>query len=322
MPTATAHVITDFDGRRTGFKGAAFRSRGTNLILTTCGTALKDSGLEINDTNRDRIGAVIASGEGSLNAAGSYTRVTLTDPRPEHGSPALFPSTVMNHAAAQSAIHYRLSGPNTTIASSRMALLRVLRYSATLLRRGYADALLAGVVEEFTPYSAWLTHLAEPSGRRGVPPGEGATVLTVETTQRAQAAGRHIDAELLAVTTGFATEPAARTRELSACVSKVLSQADLDASRLARIITDDEALASGLDTDALGTPPVQTWHTAGECRAASGGLLLAALLALHREDPDRDGEHSLLLGADRDGGVGAALFRCWSRPAATTNGAS
>jgi hypothetical protein len=37
-------------------------------------------------------------------------------------------------------------------------------------------------------------------------------------------------------------------------------------------------------------------------------------LTLHRDRPDRDGEHSLLLGADRDGGVGAALFRCWSRP--------
>jgi 3-oxoacyl-[acyl-carrier-protein] synthase II len=324
LPTTRAHVIVGFDGRATGFKGAAFRSRGTNLVLTACGQAIRDSGLQITETNRHRIGAVLGSGEGSLQASGAYTTVTQTDPRPEHGSPALFPSTVMNHAAAQSAIHYKLSGPNTSIASSRMALLRVLRYSTTMLRRGYADVLLAGVVEEFTPYAAWLTHTAEPAGRRGVLPGEGAAVLIAETADHARAHGRHIDAELLSVATGFAAQDDSPSARLRSCIRQALAQARVTPRELARTITDDEQLAADLTRAANDLSPT-LWQPAGECRAASGGLLLAALLASHRDKPQHDGRLSMLVGTDRDGGVGAAIFRCWSRPlpaAASTNGST
>ena len=79
LPTTRAHVILGFDGRATGFKGAAFRSRGTNLVLTACGKAIEDSGLRITEANRHRIGAVLGSGEGSLQASGAYTTVTQTE---------------------------------------------------------------------------------------------------------------------------------------------------------------------------------------------------------------------------------------------------
>jgi 3-oxoacyl-[acyl-carrier-protein] synthase II len=313
LPSSRAHAIVEFDPRQIGLKGAAFRSRAANMALVACRCALDDSGLRITDANRRRVGAVIGSGEGSFKAASDYTAVTLTDLSPRHGSAALFPSTVANHTAAQCAIHHGLQGINTTIASSRLALLRVLRYSATMLRRSYADAILAGVAEEFTPQAAWLTSLAEPAGGQGVPAGEGAAIFVVESAEQARANGRHVDAELLAVVTGFDPDGGPGIQHLESCLEQVVKRAGLDLRELSRVVTDDEQMAGVLDVPAV-VARVGLRHAIGECRAASGGLLMAGLLALHRDSPQHDGQYSLLVSTDRDGGVGAAVIRAWSRP--------
>lgn len=313
LPSPQAHAMVDFDPHQVGLRGTKFRSRAANMALAACGRALDDSGLRVTDANRRRVGAVIGSGEGSLKAACDYTTVTLTDPSPRHGSAALFPGTVLNHAAAQCAIHYGLQGVNATVTSSRLALLRVLRYSATMLRRGRADVVLAGVVEEFTPQAAWLTSLAEPAGIQGVPAGEGAAIFVVEPAEQAHANDRHVDAELLAVATGFEPEGSPRTQRLAACLRQVLHQAGLNSHQLSRVVTDDQQMVSALDFPAA-TARVGLRHAVGECRAASGGLLMSSLLDLHRDNPEHDGQCSLLISTDRDGGVGAAIVRAWSRP--------
>lgn len=313
LPSPRAHAIVGFDPRRSGLQRAAFRSRAANMALVACRHALADSGLRITDANRRRVGAVIGSGEGSLKAASDYAAVTFTDPSPRHGSAALFPSTVPNHAAAQCAIHFGLQGVNTTVTGSRTAFLHVLRYSATVLRRGHVDAVLAGVVEEFTPQAAWLTSLAEPAGVRGVPAGEGAAIFVVEPAERARADGRHVDAEVLAVATGFDPGGGPGARWPASLPGQVLERAGLDPRDLLRVVTDDEQAVPGSAVPAE-VPRVGLRHAVGECRAASGGLLLAGLLALHRDRPQHDGRCSLLVSTDRDGGVGAAVVRAWSRP--------
>ncbi len=57
----------------------------------------------------------------------------------------------MNCAAGQSRIKFGLQGPNVTVAGGPMAMLNVLRYTRNLINWVYAEALLAGAVEEFSP---------------------------------------------------------------------------------------------------------------------------------------------------------------------------
>src|SRR5207248_2320963 len=75
---------------------------------------LEDGGLEVDDRGRGRVGVVLGTTVGSLRSMSDYTRETLIEERPYLVSPALFPNTVMNCAAGQSAIRHGLAGINAT----------------------------------------------------------------------------------------------------------------------------------------------------------------------------------------------------------------
>jgi 3-oxoacyl-[acyl-carrier-protein] synthase II len=329
-PERAAHALVDFEVRdHLERKGTAFLDRCTALALVACGRALADSGLTVDDGNRQRVGVVLGTTAGSFKSMSDYTRETLIEDRPYLVNPALFPNTVMNCAAGQTAIRFGLRGPNTTIAGGQLALLSVLRYAARALGgAGAADALLAGVVEELTPHTAWATHrTAATPGSPGA--GEGAAVFVVERVAEARRAGRSVDAELLAVTTGF--RPGGGSGDgsgggageaLAACVRRALAAASIAPGEISAVVTGEPADAaedrveSAAVTAALGGAPAETIRVKrwlGEGQAASAGLGLAALLAFHRDDPGRDGRLSLITARTPEGALGAAVVRGWSR---------
>jgi 3-oxoacyl-[acyl-carrier-protein] synthase II len=306
--------VPDFDVRTfLGRKGTAFLDRSTALALVACGQALEDSGLRIDAGNRERVGVVLGTSVGSLRSMSDYTRETLVEERPYLVNPALFPNTVMNCAAGQSAIRYGLRGINATIAGGRAAFLSVLRYAASAVSRGYADAMLVGAVEELSPHRAWATHLSEPPG---VVAGEGAAVFVLEGADAARGAGRHVDAEVLAVTAGFGA--GGRVEEaLRGCVRRALARTDVDTGLVTLVTAGRPRDAVVVEAArALGVAAVERVPVAsvlGECHAASCALEVAALLALHRDEPARDGRVSLVAGITPEGGAVTALLRGFSR---------
>src|SRR5690242_15741923 len=83
--------VAGFDVRAfLGRKGTAFLDRGTALALVACGQALEDSGLEVGEDNRERVGVVLGTSVGSLRSMSDYTRETLVEERPYLVNPALF----------------------------------------------------------------------------------------------------------------------------------------------------------------------------------------------------------------------------------------
>jgi 3-oxoacyl-[acyl-carrier-protein] synthase II len=327
-PGPSGHALVDFDVRRElARKGTAFFNRCTGLALAACGRALADAGLRVEDANRHRVGVVMGTTLGSLKSMSDYTRDTLVGDRPYLVNPALFPNTVMNCAAGQAAVWYGLKGVNTTVAGGQLAFLAVLRYAARALRCGHADVLLAGAVEEFTPHAAWAAHRAGPAG---VTFGEGAAVFVVERAETARGVGRRPHAEVLSVVTGF-SPGGAQAAALAGCVRRALAEAGVTPPELSLLATaetgcaDDDRVEGDALAVALGGAAAERLlvkRAVGDCQAASGALQLAAVLAVHRADPGRDGGAALVTSWTPEGGVGAAVLRAWSRAGSGERGAS
>ena len=208
LPRGEAHALVDFAVRdHLGRKGTSFLDRSTSLALVACKMALADSDLIVNDQTRARIGVVLGTTAGSAKSTSDYSRETFVQSRPFLVNPLIFPNAVMNCAAGQAGIWFGLKGVNATIAGGALAALNVLRYARVVIGCGYADALLAGAVEEFSPHSAWATHFAMSAGGGDTPNGEGAAVLVLEGAAAVRRAGRTADAEILAVETGLFAPP-------------------------------------------------------------------------------------------------------------------
>ncbi|MEU3465602.1 beta-ketoacyl synthase N-terminal-like domain-containing protein [Streptomyces sp. NPDC006733] len=325
LPRPDAHALVDFTVRdHLGRKGTSFFDRSTALSMVACKEALEDTDLEINDDNRARIGITLGTTAGSAKSTSDYSKDTFVQDRPYLVNPLLFPNAVMNCAAGQAGIWYGLQGANATIAGGPLAMLNVLRYSRNLIGCGYADALLTGSVEEFSPQSAWAVHYAQSIEGGDLPPGEGAAVFVVENAVAVRAAGRRPDAEVLAVEVGFFDRPGpdrAFTEGLATCLVRALERAGVTADQVTTVATAangmtrlDEAEEAAV-TAVLGSevPRLRVKESTGEAFSASGAFQLAALLARHRAEPARDGEISVITTRSAEGAAGAAVIRGWSR---------
>lgn len=302
VPGGRGHVL-DLDPRsRLGRKGTSALDRNSGLALIAAGDALADSGLDT--TRPERVGVVLGTSLGGFRATMDYSLQTLTADRPYLVSPARFPTAVMNSAAGQVAIRYGLRGVNATVAGGRLAFVEALRFARNAVRRGHADALLVGVVEEFSAEQAWRTYrTADPE----VPAGEAAVVVAVRSAEAVAAPV----AELLAVAVGFAPgdEQAAA---LGACARRCLRRAEVDPADVALLATGELGPADRTEAaavrSALGpafaAERVLAGPVLGDCQAAAGGLAFAGLLAR-----TATAGYGLQTGRSPAGAVGAALWR-------------
>ncbi|MET9263818.1 beta-ketoacyl synthase N-terminal-like domain-containing protein [Amycolatopsis sp. NPDC004079] len=314
LPRPTPHVLSEFDRREAlGRKGTRFFDRVTAFALTACGASLRDSGLPLDDSSRHRVGITLGTTLGSFRSTSDYSRETLEQEKPYLVNPVLFPNTVINCASGQAAIWFGLKGANTTVAGGHTTFLNVLRYAANALRTRTVDAMLAGAAEELSPLSAWLAHHLHPDGSS--PAGEGAAVFTLERAEDAQARGRPADAEVLSVATAFQSRGAEASAVVANCLRQALDLAETRPDELDLVVTSGTSEDRELDAvlGPRGPERLDVNELLGECQAASGALQAAAVLALHREDPGRDGRRSLLVAHDADGGMAAAVLRGWSR---------
>jgi len=325
LPRPDAHALVDFKVRDyLGRKGTSFFDRSTALAIVAGKLAIEDTDLVITDDNRRRIGITMGTTAGSVRSTSDYSRETFVQSRPYLVNPLLFPNAVMNCAAGQAAIWFGLKGVNATIAGGQLAGMNVLRYGRNLISCGYADALLVGAVEEFSPHVSWATHVSMRAGGGGTASGEGAAVFVVEDAGAVRAAGRTPEAEILAVEVGSyppSGERSAMSDGLASLVRRALDRAGVEAADVWAVATaengvgDLDAVEDGAITGTVGTGPerIRVKDLVGECHSVTGGFQLAYLLARHRADPGLDGGVSVLTSRSSDGAVGVAVVRGYRR---------
>ena len=103
--------------------------------------ALRDSGLEVNDANRERIGCMVGSGIGGLPMI-EDNRTEVINRGPRRISPFLIPGAIINMIAGNVSIMYGLQGPNFSIVSACTTGLHSVGIAARLIEYGDADACL------------------------------------------------------------------------------------------------------------------------------------------------------------------------------------
>ncbi len=175
--------------------------------------AMNDSGLEVTDENRARVGVAIGSGIGGLDLIESG-HSALVEKGPRKVSPFFVPSTIVNMVAGNLSIMCGLRGPNIAISTACTTGLHNIGHAARMIAYGDADAMLAGGAEKastplgiagFGAAKALSTRNDEPQkasrpwdkDRDGFVLGDGAGIIVLEEYEHAKARGAKIYAELV-----------------------------------------------------------------------------------------------------------------------------
>ncbi len=175
--------------------------------------AIDDAGLKVTAENEDRVGVFIASGIGGFSTIEREHEALLKD-GPRRISPFFIPSAIINLAAGQVSIRLGAKGPNSATCTACSASAHAVGDAAEIIRRGDADAMIAGGSEAaitpmgvggFAAMRALSTRNDEPErasrpfdkDRDGFVIGEGSGVLVLEEMERAHARGARIYAEVV-----------------------------------------------------------------------------------------------------------------------------
>lgn len=175
--------------------------------------AMNDSGFEVTDENRSRIGVMVGSGIGGLGLI-EQNILGLAAKGPKGISPFFVPSTIINMVSGHLSILRGLRGPNLASVTACASGTHAIGISARLIAYGDADIMVCGGSEKastqmgiggFSALKALSNRNDEPEkasrpwdvDRNGFVLGDGAGILVLEEYEHAKARGAKIYAELV-----------------------------------------------------------------------------------------------------------------------------
>ncbi len=183
----------------------------SQMALVSSIEAMNDAGLSAGILPPERIGVVIGNGYGGTSCTEEFFEGLLMR-GPSGVNPMLFPTTVPNSAASLTSIELNLKGPNCTFCQKDISAEEAVIYAAGLIRKGAADAVIAGGGEELNDviYHAFdslgILSPGRKGGEEGCFPfgrmrngrvlGEGAGVLVLESLESARRRGARVYAEV------------------------------------------------------------------------------------------------------------------------------
>jgi len=174
--------------------------------------ALRDGGLEIDESNAERIGVAIGSGIGGISTI-EKTYAAYLKGGARKVSPLFVPATIINMVSGLLSIRLGLKGPTYSIVSACTSANHNIGEAARMIAYGDADAMLAGGAEyATTPTALGGFASAKALSRRNDDPAaasrpwdrerdgfvlsNGAGVLLLEDYEHARRRGAEIYAEL------------------------------------------------------------------------------------------------------------------------------
>jgi 3-oxoacyl-[acyl-carrier-protein] synthase II len=215
-----SHFTTRIAGEVQGFDPLQFLSRKDvkkvdafiQYALAASQFAVDDAKLVITAANADQVGVFIASGIGGFATIEREHKEFLAG-GPRRISPFFIPASIINLAAGQVSIRFGARGPNLATCTACTASAHAIGEAFEIIRRGDADAMIAGGSEAsitpmgvggFAAMRALSTRNDEPArasrpfdrDRDGFVVGEGAGILILEELAIARSRGASIYAEI------------------------------------------------------------------------------------------------------------------------------
>jgi 3-oxoacyl-[acyl-carrier-protein] synthase II len=212
LPVRIAAEVKDFDPTGLAHPKEIRRiERNVLLALSAAREAMADA--KLDDFDPDRVGIVFGSAIGGVIGIVEQANI-LRERGPDRISPFFIPSVLVDTASGQLAISLGIRGPNYAVVSACATGSHAVGEAAEMIKRGDADAVLAGGTEAcvhpiilagFTAMRG-LAHEDEypprasrpfDATREGFVIGEGAAILLLEEMEAAQARGAEIYAEVI-----------------------------------------------------------------------------------------------------------------------------
>src|SRR5438034_1812865 len=212
LPVRIAAEVKDFDPSEVvSAKEARKLERNVLLGVAAGREALTDAGL--NGFDPTRVGVVFGSAIGGVPGILEQAE-TLRERGPDRVSPNFLPNVLVDSVSGQLAISLGIKGPNYAVVSACATGSHAVGEAAEMIKRGDADAVLAGGTEScivplilagFTAMRGLAAEDEYPprasrpfdATRAGFVMSEGAGALLLEDWERAEARGAEIYAEVL-----------------------------------------------------------------------------------------------------------------------------
>lgn len=209
-----AGVVRDFDGDALfGRKEARRMDRFVQFAIAAAEQAVSHAGLNIEESDRERIGVYVGSGTGGIQSLLDQDHILL-ERGPERVSPTLVPMMIANSAAAMISIRLGTWGPTLSPVTACSIGNTAIGEAMRMIAYGDADVILAGGAEaainevalaSFGNATALSTRNNDPAAasrpfdqsRDGFVMAEGAGIVVLESLSHALARKATIYAEVI-----------------------------------------------------------------------------------------------------------------------------
>ena len=213
-PSRIAGEVTGFDPDQFMDPREARRmARFSQLAVAAAANAIEDAGLDLSQTDRDRLGVVMGNGVGGFPTTEENAR-KLVDRGGMKMSPFFIPMILPNMAAASVSRLFGIKGYTSTIITACAAGTQGIGEGMEVLRRGAADVVLAGgceagicelglggfnIIKALSRQNDVPEKASRPfdAKRDGFVPAEGSALLVLESLEHATDRGANILAEVV-----------------------------------------------------------------------------------------------------------------------------
>lgn len=275
--------------------------------------AIKDAGLEINDGNAERVGALIGSGIGGISGI-EKTTIACNEGGPRKVSPFYVPSTIINMVSGHLSIMTGIKGPNFSAVSACATSNHSIGMAMRLIQYGDADIMVTGGAEYatvptamggFCSMKAMSTRNDDPQrasrpwdkDRDGFVLGDGSGILVLEEYESAKKRGARIYCELAGIGSSsdafHMTAPSENGEGPARCMAAAMKDAGVNAEDIDYInahgtstplgdLAETLALKRVLGEHAYKTMVSSTKSMTGHLLGAAGGVeAIFTILAMH-----------------------------------------
>ena len=175
--------------------------------------ALRDSGLELEKCNPERIGVILGTGIGGFYSSYESAKLFVENDFVPRFNPFFIPRVLSNLVSGYISLQYGFKGPNYVVSSACASAANAMIDACQMIQLGKADIVISGGSEAcivptaiggFNAMHALSTRNDDPQtasrpfdkDRDGFVMGEGAGIIILETYEHAVARGAKIYAEL------------------------------------------------------------------------------------------------------------------------------
>ena len=254
LPVRVAAEVKGFDPTEVvSAKEARKLERNVLLGVAAGREALTDAGM--NGFDPARVGVIFGSAIGGVPGIIEQAD-TLRERGPDRVSPNFLPNVLVDSVSGQLAISLGLKGPNYAVVSACATGSHAIGEAAEMIRRGAADAVLAGGTEScmiplilagFTAMRGLAAEDEYPprasrpfdATRAGFVMGEGAGAVLVERFETAEKRGARIYAEVLGYGASndahHMAQPEPEATGVAAMMSAALERAGVEPERVGYI---------------------------------------------------------------------------------------